>query len=290
MVGTLRTYKNLPVKQIHLDPKQPRSGYAVEGDRNRLRQSIKSIGIQNPLLVMENDPGTYMIIDGHRRFLCAKELGAEELPCIVLDKLHKSELETVRYEVQNNRRAWRPIERATALERIRSAHSFGTVKQLADFVHLSETTVAQVMLLREQNVTHLELWHEYKLSEAFQHAMTRLLPKLRRVGGIETEEVMVRILEKIRSGTIANAKELTALGSVFTRFSQFEAQLSSFLNKPAMKVRELTRQTLISGFTLHVEQVYEFTQRRLIARKQFSESELRSLRELCVLLEKVVQE
>lgn len=288
MNNPLLRFSYLPLEQLQTDPHQPRTGYATEGNRNQLKNSLKEIGIQTPLDVLETDKDTYRIIDGHRRYLCAKELGLTEVPCIIFDHLHEKQLDRIRYEIQNNRRAWRPLERATALESIRRTQKCHTLGDLAAYVHLSETTVERILLLKEQNITYLQLWAQYNLSESFQHALTRLLPKLRRVGDREIEEVLLCILEKIKAGVIVNSKELSSLGSVFIRFSQNEAALQEFLEIEAMSIRELARKTLLSGFSLHIEQVTEFikdkSQRGLI----FSPSEERGLKQLRDLLKEVL--
>lgn len=50
----------------------------------RLKQSIKLLGIKNPLqLIMEN--GNYKIIEGHRRVRIAKQLGIKKVPCLIVE-------------------------------------------------------------------------------------------------------------------------------------------------------------------------------------------------------------
>lgn len=56
-----------------------------DADMDELAESIKEIGLINPLLVRPKDEeeGKYEIISGHRRFHAAQKLGISELPCTV---------------------------------------------------------------------------------------------------------------------------------------------------------------------------------------------------------------
>lgn len=48
----------------------------------RIRASIRAIGLIEPLSVYAEN-GSYVILDGHLRFLACKELGIKSVPCIV---------------------------------------------------------------------------------------------------------------------------------------------------------------------------------------------------------------
>ena len=57
------------------------------GDLTALVDSIREYGLLQPLLVSENDDGTFGIIWGYRRYLAALEAGLRELPVISLGKV-----------------------------------------------------------------------------------------------------------------------------------------------------------------------------------------------------------
>lgn len=60
---------------------QPRRSFDADG-LEKLKQSIQSVGIQEPLLVRRGDDDKLEIISGERRWRCSKELGLSELPAI----------------------------------------------------------------------------------------------------------------------------------------------------------------------------------------------------------------
>ena len=57
------------------------------GDLTALVDSIREYGLLQPLLVSEDDDGTFGIIWGYRRYLAALEAGLRELPVISLGKV-----------------------------------------------------------------------------------------------------------------------------------------------------------------------------------------------------------
>lgn len=85
-----QTYAVVPVHLIRPNPKNPRS--ALE-DLDGLAESIRAVGVQEPLLVEvvdhvdHPDPGqtyrTYQLLAGHRRLAAAQLAGLDEVPCMV---------------------------------------------------------------------------------------------------------------------------------------------------------------------------------------------------------------
>jgi len=56
------------------------------GDMHSLIESVSKHGIRDPLIVSETEDGAYVVIDGHRRYLAAKEAGLREVPVNVLGR------------------------------------------------------------------------------------------------------------------------------------------------------------------------------------------------------------
>ncbi|MGA9211483.1 ParB/RepB/Spo0J family partition protein [Kaistella sp.] len=102
----------LPPDDIEEDQNQPRKAFGLlkGGDHNRLLKSIQHYGIEELIKVCQIEEGRYIIMDGNRRFKCAKELKFEKIPCRVYPKMNEGEFEARRYEMQNNRRGWKLIE------------------------------------------------------------------------------------------------------------------------------------------------------------------------------------
>lgn len=58
---------------------------AGKDDRACLHESVESIGVLEPLTVIERDAGGYLVIDGVGRLASAKQHGLEFVPCLVVN-------------------------------------------------------------------------------------------------------------------------------------------------------------------------------------------------------------
>ncbi|MEO1760990.1 MAG: ParB/RepB/Spo0J family partition protein [Cyanobacteria bacterium J06629_18] len=77
-----KTNNTIARKRIKLDPNQPRR-YFDQKRLEELAQSIKELGILEPLLVRPLNDGDYGLIAGERRFKAAEIAGLKEVPCVV---------------------------------------------------------------------------------------------------------------------------------------------------------------------------------------------------------------
>ncbi|MCD6447527.1 MAG: ParB-like nuclease domain-containing protein [Thermoplasmata archaeon] len=78
----------LPVEKLKvIEIQRKPSDYHIK----RLSESIRKIGFIVPLIVIKRN-GSYIIIDGQHRFLAAKQLGIEKLPCIEIPEKYANEL------------------------------------------------------------------------------------------------------------------------------------------------------------------------------------------------------
>jgi ParB family chromosome partitioning protein len=89
--------------KIRKNPDNPRMIFR-EQEMNELLQSISEVGIQVPLTVYE-DRG-YVILDGERRWRCAKRLNFRTIPCIIHPKPSRLENLLMMFNIHNVRVQW----------------------------------------------------------------------------------------------------------------------------------------------------------------------------------------
>ena len=70
------------IEKIRVNPNQPRTNFDTNEIEN-LSQSIKDLGIIQPITVRKVDYEDYEIISGERRFRASKEAGLKSIPCYV---------------------------------------------------------------------------------------------------------------------------------------------------------------------------------------------------------------
>ena len=74
--------QNVPLKQIHIAPTQPRRYFDPKA-LSELAASIKQHGILQPLLVRPRARTGYELVAGERRYRAAKECGLKDVPVVV---------------------------------------------------------------------------------------------------------------------------------------------------------------------------------------------------------------
>ena len=90
LIDTFKSYpfkfEELPLDLIETDQHQPRKVFELRngGDHSRLLKSMQHYGIEEPIKVSEIAENRYIIMDGHRRFACARELEFAKIPCRIL--------------------------------------------------------------------------------------------------------------------------------------------------------------------------------------------------------------
>lgn len=106
----------VPVTRLHAHPDNVRDDL---GDLNELRDSIRAVGLLQPLVISEW-PRAYTVIDGHRRLAAAKLAGARALPCL-LTRHDAPDVQLVVMLAAALHKALTPMEEARAYARLNTA-------------------------------------------------------------------------------------------------------------------------------------------------------------------------
>lgn len=254
MTQTKLVPQDIAIEQLMPDPSQPRSDFGTKGERNRFLRSIKENGILDRLVVSKMAENRYIIIDGHRRYMCAKELGIAILPCDIRpENVDDPEFDRTRFELQNDRRPWKPSERSQAIQDIYRKKNFEDVKELGEYLHLSPSSMSSSLKLQELKGKYRKMTEEYGLSESYLIEFVRLRPKLREIEDYSIDDIVENIFKRVGYSKITSAKEFRKLGSVFSRAGVNGAELHRYLSDPDMTVEELTEHTNRSGFVRDME-------------------------------------
>lgn len=88
-------YRNVPLQLLFPDPQNPRKKYV---DIESLSESIREVGVLEPVLAQQQADGTYRLIAGHRRRLGAIAAGLSEIPACVTHGLSEDEIRILQYE------------------------------------------------------------------------------------------------------------------------------------------------------------------------------------------------
>ena len=93
MVNRMNEIMMIPIGDLAHHPENPRKDL---GDLEELTASIKANGIlQNLTVVPDIETKKYLVVIGNRRFEAAKAAGLVELPCVISDMDHKTQVATM---------------------------------------------------------------------------------------------------------------------------------------------------------------------------------------------------
>lgn len=138
------TYLELPLDAISVNPYQPRDKFD-QAALNVLTESIREVGVLQPVLVRPCSEGKYELIAGERRCRAARQAGLERIPAVVrsaedADALEQALLENLHREDLN------PIEEATACQQLIEEFGF-TQETVAKRLGRSRSAVANTVRL-----------------------------------------------------------------------------------------------------------------------------------------------
>jgi ParB family transcriptional regulator, chromosome partitioning protein len=133
----------LAIASIRPNPQQPRDHFDEEALAS-LAESIREVGVLQPVLVRESDDG-YELIAGERRWRAARRVGLQTVPAIVrvaddAAMLQQAIVENVQREELN------PLEEAAAYQQLIEDFSF-THDEVATRVGKSRTTIMNTLRL-----------------------------------------------------------------------------------------------------------------------------------------------
>lgn len=134
---------NIPLELIDEDHDQPRFNFN-ESSLIELAESIKEIGLLNPIKVRELTNGRYKIIFGNRRFKACQKLKFTEIPCILSN--NESEVDIYLEQLTENiqRENFTPVEEALAFKKILSEAKWNISKKyLSNKLGKSESHISK---------------------------------------------------------------------------------------------------------------------------------------------------
>ena len=134
----------LEVDKIEVNPYQPRTHFNEEAI-GELAESIKSLGIIQPVTVRKVDRNQYQLVSGERRYRAAKSIGFDRIPAYVRIANDQEALEMALVE-NIQRRDLDPIEIALSYRRLMDEIQL-TQNQLSERVGKKRSTVANYIRL-----------------------------------------------------------------------------------------------------------------------------------------------
>ncbi len=187
--------REIPLDQIRPNPYQPRQQFSEES-LAELADSIRELGVIQPIIVRQESEGDYVLIAGERRLRAASMAGLTTIPAIVRSPTEQQMLEMALVE-NVQREDINPIDAALAYKRLMD--EFGlTQEQVAQRVGKSVPAISNTLRLLNLPEYIIKSLQEGVISEGHGRALLMVKdPTLQRQlwSDITTEGLSVRAAE-----------------------------------------------------------------------------------------------
>lgn len=157
-----------PIEEVHPRRDQPRRRFD-DALLDELAQSIRELGILEPILVRRRSGGGLEIIAGERRWRAAQRAGLHQVPVFVRELSEKDAFEAALVE-NLQREDLNPIETARAFQRLVDEHGH-TQESVASRVGKDRSTVTNALRLLKLPASVLDLVEDGQLSEGHGRAL-----------------------------------------------------------------------------------------------------------------------
>ncbi len=214
----------IPIEKIRVNPLNPRKRYS-ELSEDELLASLDSKGVINPVIVYEEN-GLYVLLEGQRRFEGAKKLKFETIPARVLER-EPTELEnlSMMFHIHNVAEDWTEMAVTYTIKKIVDLIGTRDVRQISKITSLSEYKIKKYLRILRFPERVLEKFLESEVKEHPDLDVDFLLEIYTPIQRIERvmpdvlkrfpkEKIVEICIEKKRDGVIQKNKEFRDLGRV----------------------------------------------------------------------------
>jgi ParB family chromosome partitioning protein len=238
MSAAKQQLKLIAPSEIFPNPENPRLIFRQE-EMESLMLSIDRHGIQVPLTVYQEGSG-YRILDGERRWRCAKKLNLKQVPVIVQKKPTELENLVIMYNIHALREQWDYFTIASKLERVISLYntengSNPTEVTLSELTGLTRGAIRRCQLLinlpdRFKGIIRSELEKpklQQKFSEDFFIEMEKSLKTvLKRMPSYTNKIDTIRdaLISKFRKNQISAVTDFRQLSKIATAFDNLDVK------------------------------------------------------------------
>ncbi|MBE6037770.1 MAG: ParB/RepB/Spo0J family partition protein [Anaerofustis stercorihominis] len=205
-MNSVRELTNVSVNRIIPNPNQPRHYFDEENIRE-LAESIKELGIIQPLAVIDKGNGTYELVSGERRLRAAQLAGLQRVPCVLVSPTEE-EKELIMLVENIQREDLTYIEEARAYKKIIDVHSL-TQAELAEKIGKKQSTISNKLRLLRLGDEVLDRLIESNLSERHARALLSIPDtemRLKAIDIITGRDLSVRqteqLAEKLKSEVV----------------------------------------------------------------------------------------
>lgn len=243
--------REIPLQEIRPNPSQPRMTFD-DGSIAELAQSIKAVGLIQPLVVRRDPQGGYILVAGERRLRALKSIGAQKASCIVQEMMEETSAMVALIE-NLQREDLYYMEEAQCYETLLRTYNL-TQDELAKRLGKSQSAIANKLRLLKLDEQVKEAMRDSGMTERHARAILKLKgekEQLKAIEKIKKDQLSVKETEKLVDRTLNNLYDRRENGAkprpVIVRMVKDYRLFMNTINQAVNQLRE-------AGFTVDLAQ------------------------------------
>ncbi|WP_395014946.1 ParB/RepB/Spo0J family partition protein [Dongia sp.] len=254
-------------KDISPNPDNPRLIFRLK-ELEELEQSISAQGILVPLTVFENGK-RFTLLDGERRWRCARKLGLHRVPAIIQPKPERVQNIMMMFAIHNARRDWDPLPTALKLEELERQLTKARGKKLTEAELAASASLSRGAVRRYRKILRIPKDIQATLMKDLEDptkqqsiSVDQVIEAVDAAENLVDAEVIEKsdkrvvidaIVDKFKEKVIKNTVEPRKFGAV-ARFvkkkelsvARAKTAIRRFIARPEMTVGQVVSQTIES--------------------------------------------
>jgi ParB family transcriptional regulator, chromosome partitioning protein len=262
------TVELIDPSKIEPNPDNPRLIFRLQ-ELEELETSIAGQGILVPLTLFR-DGKRYVLLDGERRWRCARKLGLHRVPVIIQPKPERIQNIMMMFAIHNARRDWDPLPTALKMEQLEKELSKARGKKLNEAELAAAASLTRGAVRRYRKILRIPKDIQEHLLENLDDASNPNslsvdqvieavdaaddLVEAKIVGASDARSVIDHVIEKFENRTISNTVEPRKIGKIARSVTAGDLPLTTarasirrFLSRKTMTIAALVSETIERG-------------------------------------------
>lgn len=237
-------FNYISIEKIKADPNQPRQKFNI----SELKESIKNKGILVPVTLESNyfkESGIYLIIDGERRYRCAKELNLKEIPVqIVKGPLTFKERTILRFHIQEQHSNWSLFDKAKAIYDFKKETGM-SITEIAEKLNSNPPRIHNWLSITElTEETQKEILLK-NISFSYAIHLIKITKDYLSFSDLEQREIEKKLIQKINLNVFKTVLDFQKFSRLSSTYKHYKEKLE-FLNNEKMSLKEIFEKTLLN--------------------------------------------
>ncbi len=248
------------------NPDNPRLIFRTS-ELEELEESIANQGILVPLSVYRESKKKFVILDGERRWRCARKLGLHRVPAIIQPKPGRVQNIMMMFAIHNARRAWDPLPTALKLKTLENELSKIRGRKLTEAELAASASLSRGAVRRYRKILRIpQDIQRLLLKDLEDPTRTQSITVDQALEAVDAAEALVKVdvltkdnnralvdsfLSKFRAGTIASTVEPRKVGAIARSVARGDIQparvrtvIKRFIAEPDMTIATVVSQTI----------------------------------------------